>query len=168
MPSGVYLRKPGSLVGKHERSSEYRKKVADSVRKIMETKSKDPEWRKRVSEGTKRRMHDPEVRERHLEGLKRAHKNKPFGAPFSGTYAPEPNELERSYSWLVQLGYVNQFVVVKGKRGVHYTLDYALPEEKICIEIDGSSHKYKIESDAKRDYTLKLLGWKIIRVRHWI
>lgn len=166
MPRGVYVKKSG-VHGKYERTPEIRAKIAASVSLVVQENANDPEWRQRVSDGTKTRMHDPVIRQKHLEGLKRAQANKPFGAPFSGTYSSEPNELELSYAWLLSLGYAAQVIVVVGKNGHHYTLDYALVSEKICIEIDGSFHKRRANEDAKRDQTLKALGWKVIRVRHW-
>ena len=48
-----------------------------------------------------------------------------------------------------------------------YELDFAIPEKKIDIEIDGSQHRVDpkiVESDKKRDQLLKEDGWDIIRV----
>ena len=49
-----------------------------------------------------------------------------------------------------------------------YQLDFAFPELKIDLEIDGDQHhldKRIIESDKRRNQYLEELGWKIIRVK---
>ena len=48
-----------------------------------------------------------------------------------------------------------------------YSLDFAWPELKICIEIDGEQHQrfddYK-ERDKQKDLLLKQNGWKELRI----
>lgn len=48
-----------------------------------------------------------------------------------------------------------------------YSLDFAWPDLKICIEIDGEQHErfeeYK-ERDIKKDELLKQEGWKELRI----
>jgi len=49
-----------------------------------------------------------------------------------------------------------------------YSLDFAIPDKKIDIEIDGEQHyldKRIVESDNRRNRYLQELGWKVIRVR---
>ena len=49
-----------------------------------------------------------------------------------------------------------------------YCLDFAIPELKIDVEIDGEQHyadKRIVESDKRRNEYLEGLGWKIIRIR---
>jgi len=172
MPSGIYERKPGSRSGKYERTPEIRKKIADSIRSIAQENAKDPEWRKLVSEGTKKRMHDPDVRERHLAGLEQARQQSPTGSSWRGGQGCEPNELERSYSWLLLVGYVSNFPVhvteaAQSMPSLWYRLDYALPDAKICFEIDGPTHKHKVHQDAVKTAVLEALGWKVIRIKHW-
>lgn len=49
-----------------------------------------------------------------------------------------------------------------------YSLDFAWPERKLCIEIDGEQHErfeeYKLRDMAK-DKLLKENGWKVIRIK---
>ena len=51
-----------------------------------------------------------------------------------------------------------------------YSLDFAWPEKKLCIEIDGEQHdrfeEYKLR-DISKDKLLKENGWKVIRIK-WI
>lgn len=130
--------------------------------------ARDPAWRQKVSEATKERMRDPEVRERHLTALREAMSVQPDGHTFSGGKGREPNELEKWYAGLLQpLGYIWQFVVVVDSNGRHYDLDFAHVENKINVEIDGSSHRGREQKDTRRDETLRNMGWKVIRVRHW-
>lgn len=166
MPSGVYIRKPGALIGKRNPTPETRKKIADSIRAIAQKNAKDPAWRKRVSEGTKKRMHDPEIREKHLAGLAAARQRSPTGSSWRGGQGCEPNDLEKSYAWLLNAGYHSNYRVAVSST-VWYRLDYALPEEKICFEIDGATHKHKVGQDAEKDAALVALGWNVIRIRHW-
>jgi len=48
-----------------------------------------------------------------------------------------------------------------------YRLDFAWPEEKLCIEIDGEQHEWKDrkERDLKKDNLLKNEGWKELRIK---
>lgn len=49
-----------------------------------------------------------------------------------------------------------------------YKLDFAWPDKRICIEIDGSQHyvlKERIESDKCKDELLKQFGWKVLRLK---
>lgn len=47
-----------------------------------------------------------------------------------------------------------------------YILDYAFPDIKVCVELDGESHKRKkqIEHDEERRQFLEKRGWRIIRL----
>lgn len=165
MPSGVYKKKLG-VHGKYIRTPEIRAKIADGVREIAQENGRDPQWRQRVSEETKKRMHDPAVRNRHLAGLERARQESPTGSSWRGGQGCEPNELEKSYAWLLAIGYTSN-APVRVYRNLWYRLDYALIQNKICIEIDGPSHKKKSVQDATKTAVLETLGWKVIRVRHW-
>lgn len=171
MPRGVYVKKLG-VHGKHKRTPETLAKQSESMREASKAFSDDPEWRRRVSEGTRERMHDPEVRERHLAGLERARQESPMGSSWRGGQGCEPNSLEKSYDWLLIAGYVSNFPVhvtlsSQLAPSLWYRLDYALPEAKMGFEIDGPTHKKKQEKDAVKSYVLEALGWKIIRIRHW-
>ena len=131
----------------------------------------DPAWRKRVSEGTRKRMRLPHVRRKHLAGLKRARAK--HGVNFKGGMNQEPVGYVMSlWKLLRPVGYVREFPVSMEPlhlgSGYHYTLDFALVENKIAIECDGPKHRSfdQKEKDRIRDHRLKLLGWKVIRVLH--
>ncbi|CAN7421009.1 DNA (Cytosine-5-)-methyltransferase [Neorhizobium galegae bv. officinalis bv. officinalis str. HAMBI 1141] len=46
-----------------------------------------------------------------------------------------------------------------------YIVDFACPEHKLIIEIDGVSHSYdqNIRRDLTRDQQLASLGWQVVR-----
>ena len=57
--------------------------------------------------------------------------------------------------------FVSQFPI-RCKYG--YILDVAIPEQKICVECDGSFwHKKRESTDKKRNAFLKKAGWRILR-----
>jgi len=46
-----------------------------------------------------------------------------------------------------------------------YSIDIAHPRKKIAMEVDGYHwHKDKRRKDRRRDFVLRRLGWKVIRV----
>jgi len=45
----------------------------------------------------------------------------------------------------------------------HYKLDLALPERRIAVEVDGTSHHGRRDKDAKKDERLASLGWTVLR-----
>lgn len=48
-----------------------------------------------------------------------------------------------------------------------YRVDFYLPKEKLCVEIDGHLHRFNAEFDSKRDIDIRhILGaeWEIIRI----
>lgn len=59
--------------------------------------------------------------------------------------------------------YKREYIVKTGTRR-RYSLDFAFPDIKLNIEIDGSSHIIRKEKDLIRDNYLISLGWNIIRV----
>ena len=68
-------------------------------------------------------------------------------------------------SVLCPVGYVREFQVNWGSgHAAHYKLDFAHPQAKVNIELDGPYH-YGVEDDV-RDARLRALGWKVIRIAH--
>ena len=51
-----------------------------------------------------------------------------------------------------------------------YKLDFAWPQKKLCIEIDGSQHDRvdaQKQSDIRKDIKLLENGWRVLRIR-WV
>jgi hypothetical protein len=170
MPRGVYVKKPG-VHGKYKRTPEILSKLAESVRETAQANAKDPVWHQHVSEGTKRRMHDPDVRAKHLDGLERARFNSPTGSSWPGGRGHPPTQTMIDFaSVLCPAGYLMDEVNIPTCRGQghHYTLDFAHIEARVNIEIDGATHKRKVEADATRDAFMRSIGWRVIRIKLWI
>ena len=46
-----------------------------------------------------------------------------------------------------------------------YIVDFICRKKRIVIEVDGSSHNYKVEKDREKEEYLKQIGYKVIRIR---
>ena len=46
----------------------------------------------------------------------------------------------------------------------HFIADFASPDRKVIIELDGGYHDYIYEKDKRRQIYLETLGWKVIRI----
>lgn len=79
---------------------------------------------------------------------------------------PSPTMLQYA-AFLCPLGYEMDTISIPIPTGSAYTLDFAHREAKIDIEIDGKTHIGREVQDARRDAYLKILGWKVIRVKSW-
>jgi len=64
---------------------------------------------------------------------------------------------------LLNFYYIPQYPTRTG-----YIIDFALPSEKIAIEVDGPHHDDPKQQrrDRFKNYMLKREGWKVIRI-HW-
>lgn len=104
----------------------------------------------------------PEVRERQRNLINMLREQGRVGFPNAGSES-YPEKLFRTF--------LESFGFVKGKNFFQeyhigkYSLDFALPNLKIDIEIDGSQHQKidAIKHDLIRDTYLKSLGWSTIR-----
>ena len=69
--------------------------------------------------------------------------------------------------WFESQGWTAQHrVKTSAPRGMpsKFDLDFALPERKLFVEIDGSVHRLRKERDARRDAMLAELGWTGLRL----
>jgi len=68
-------------------------------------------------------------------------------------------------------GWIAEYVLSLGKRTpgypTHYKLDLANPELKVCIEVDGHSHRSRKQTDLKKEARLASLGWTVLRFWNW-
>jgi very-short-patch-repair endonuclease len=46
-----------------------------------------------------------------------------------------------------------------------FSIDFAFPDQKIAIEVDGATHRTRAAHDKKKDRALRKLGWKVSRIR---
>lgn len=70
--------------------------------------------------------------------------------------------------WFTERGWVAQFKLLTNVSSVKlpraFWLDFALPERKLCVEIDGSSHNTRLDRDKRKNRMLRERGWRILRV----
>jgi hypothetical protein len=157
-------------IAKSRRGKKSTPETKAKLKALCASRRKDPDWVSRVSSGTKRALSDPVKKKRHLEGVLKALSTKVHGRNFVGGKGDINITTAVAFyrELLCPLGYLmDKITVATGQgRGHHYTIDFALPEEKIAIEIDGPQHKYSPnkEHDQRRDAFLQSQGWKVIRV----
>lgn len=112
---------------------------------------------------------DTTIREKRLNGQYKVLAETDKSSFFSGGKGQPPNQIMLDYAtFLCPIGYLMDKVIIKKgdwESAGWYLLDFALPDEKIDIEIDGSSHRSHVARDAERDKFLRSLGWKVIRIR---
>ena len=121
-----------------------------------------PVWKgKHLSEETKKKI---------SESMKRSQKE---GKAYNIGQSRWNNEHSRPEKWLINVlkNEFNQFENIDYKTEMsfyRYALDFAWPEKRICIEIDGNQHLYdekQIERDKEKDKLLKEEGWKELRIK---
>ncbi len=56
------------------------------------------------------------------------------------------------------VGFRRQYVV--GSRIV----DFAAPNMRLAVEVDGGYHGQRVRADARRDRELARLGWRVVRI----
>lgn len=170
VPRGIYPRTTNQLQAAKRnlalgRSPEARRKAQERLAQI----ATDPEWRAKVSRSTCAAMRSPEVRARHLAGLA----NQP--ANFRGGNGQEPVPIVKLVgSILSPLGFVPEYPIkTKGHQtGLntprHYKADFANPETRVVVEIDGPSHRplERKALDSKKTAVLESLGWRVVRIEH--
>jgi len=71
-------------------------------------------------------------------------------------------------SWFELRGWTPQFRLLLGVSDVRQPrsldLDFAQPALRLCVEIDGTSHRKRKDIDARRDELLAKRGWKTLRI----
>lgn len=122
----------------------------------------EPVWRKKMSEQTTAGWKDPDIRAAMIEG-QQAH----FDTTDNGSNFPigTPQSQLNYARVLAPVGFIMNHIILTGRSGGHkYTLDLAHLILKINIEIDGSSHRFKQDHDARRDIFLRSIGWIVMRI----
>ena len=69
--------------------------------------------------------------------------------------------LYNKYGWTENIEYKTELPFHQ------YFLDFAWPDKRLCIEIDGELHRYedRQKTDAKKDALLCSEGWRVLRVK---
>lgn len=148
-------------------SAESRAKANAKMREV----GKSTEWREKVSRVTKEALQRPEVRKRHLEGMDRAGRPMNFKG---GNGQPLTEVIRITWMTLEPLGWKREFAIKTKGHGttenppLNYKADFALPDSKIALELDGPYHLKlgQQRKDRKKTIVLEALGWKVIRLQH--
>lgn len=132
------------------------------------------ETRKKIgnaNRGDKNSSKRTEVKKKISEGMKKAHAE---GRAHNIGECRWNNEPSYPEQWFMKV-LKNEFDLEEGKDYVRefpfhrFSLDFAWPDKKLCIEIDGDQHlkfQEQKDRDIKKDQLLKEEGWKELR-RFW-
>lgn len=79
-----------------------------------------------------------------------------------------PESFMSTYEIVVAIVLIEEGFLFKTNHKVgKYRVDFFLPEEKICLEVDGGFHEHSLAKDGRRDIEIRnLLGaeWETIRI----
>ncbi len=108
-----------------------------------------------------------QLKNKKIQAVLRANPSTPKGG---WNYVPTINRDELVVApFLEALGFIHQYkIITNGTRHTarFYKLDFGNPIKRLCIEIDGTSHRLprKIEQDQRKDNFLTRIGWNILRI----
>jgi hypothetical protein len=111
--------------------------------------TRTPEQRAHISRVLKAMGHRPQIRKGNGTGM---------------------TPCEKLVSAALPAGWEWNFPVALGKRRpgypTNYKLDFAHPQRKVGLEVDGSSHSTRArqEQDRRKEQRLKALGWSVLRI----
>ncbi len=143
--------------------------------RAMRTRSKNKAYCAQLSErqrGLRNTMHKPGAREKMRVSLCKgiaAGRLVPYNRGKAGK-GKGPTESERKAAEVLSpLGFVAEHIVRTGLpkgngNASWYQIDLAHLSRKIAVEIDGSSHSNRRETDARKDAFLLSKGWAVLRV----
>lgn len=78
----------------------------------------------------------------------------------------QPSYPEKFFMIVIENEFIDKNYVREYSLGI-YSLDFAWPNKKLCIEIDGEQHKRFqniIERDKRKDKIILNSGWKVLRI----
>lgn len=125
----------------------------------------NPDYKKHLSERASKnnKKRDPNKQRDAINALIKNGKYNPYGRGRYGNgvdLTPTQKMLQSCLNLPTEIS-----VAVKDKqRPYHYKLDLADVQNKIGIEVDGSSHKNRKAQDERKDKRLGEIGWKILRI----
>jgi len=114
------------------------------------------------------KTNNPMMKETSREKMRATHKRIGHQPKVKGGNGREPTKPEMTLKFLFGMK-LNHTVTTGVRKGsiypYHYKLDLALPELKLALEADGSSHSTlkRKEQDRRKDEFLNGLGWTVLR-----
>lgn len=131
-------------------------KFQEKQRKNALIFSKDPKWRKKVSEGTKLgQSKNSEFREIRRQYMING------GAAYCNQFIKNPSKPQKELFNLVCE--VISKLVIMNYQCLNFSIDIAIPDMKIAIEYDGSYWHQDPKADARRQLKIEEQGWNVIR-----
>lgn len=126
------------------------------------------ETRQKIGKASKERHHTEETKRKMSESMKKAHAQ---GRAWNIGQSRWNNKPSYPEEWFMKM-LKNEFGLEEGKDykreySFHrFSLDFAWPDKKLCIEIDGKQHllEEQRKRDNEKDKLLKEEGWKIFRI----
>lgn len=84
-----------------------------------------------------------------------------LGKNFKGRPQSYPEKWMQS---VIESRFNDQNYVTEHQIGI-YSLDFAWPNKRKCIEMDGATHELTVNRDNVRDKSLENLGWQTLRIK---
>lgn len=124
------------------------------------------EARRKISVSSTGRKHTDDAKRRISESRIRFLRENPHMVPYKLNHYTNGRSYAEEY-WKAVLD-SNNLVYEEQFQIGPYQLDFAFPDKKIDLEIDGDQHYLDpriIESDKRRNEYFRALGWKVIRIK---
>lgn len=159
-PDGVQVKPSYGMLGKKGKNQWIKAKELGTEYKLSE------ETRKKMSASSSGRKHSEETKKRLSKHRIEFLKENPDMVPYKlNHYSKGPSYPEIYWKGILDahnVDYVEEYQISS------YSLDFALVDKKIDLEIDGEQHYLDqriVESDIRRTEFLENEGWTIIRIR---
>ena len=158
-----------SKLFEHKHNEHYKDGIHANKAIIAKMRGEDfncsEETRKKISESSKGRKHSEETKKRLSETMKRKIAEGSFIVPYKRNHSSKVSYPEKYFMEVFK-----ELPVKYNYQVGLYQLDFAIPEKKIYVEIDGEQHyvdKRIIKHDKERTEKLNALGWNCLRRVRW-
>jgi len=124
------------------------------------------ETRKKQSDAARARKHSPETKKKISESRIKYLQNNPDKVPYVLNHYSKGESFPEKY--FRELLDFHNIPYEQEKRIGLYSMDFAIEQKMIDLEIDGEQHYTDdkiIQSDVRRDKFMSEMGWKTVRIR---
>ena len=124
------------------------------------------ETRNKISDAHRGNTLSEEHKEKISKGMKIAHKEGKAWNIGQSRWNNEQSYPEKFFEKVINNEFDDKNYETEHPVGI-YSIDFAWPDKKLAIEIDGDQHKRFeeiIERDKRKDAYLESLGWKVLRI----